>query len=391
MSQNLLRVRDGQGASVSFSELLFDLIYVFAVTQLSHYLLHHLTLTGALETLLLWFAVWLAWQYTAWVTNWFNPDTRQIRLLLFAIMLLGLFAAAALPQAFGERGLIFALFYVAIQVGRSVTVLRLLVPGHPLKRNFHRILGWLCISAVFWIAGGLAEGNARLALWAVAVLCEYVSPMFGFRLPVLGRSDSSSEWTIEGHHLAERCQLFVIVALGETILITGATLSEMESWNLPVLIASLVAFLGSLAMWWIYFDTSSKAGSHAISQAENPGQLGAYFHYVHVALVGAIIVCAVANGLVIAHPDGRIQNATAAVLLLGPALYLFANALYKRLVYHRFPLSHLVGLLALAVLAPVAYLTDLLMVNGLTTLIMVVVAVWESISRGRAPRRHAEA
>ncbi|BEM51609.1 low temperature requirement protein A [Serratia marcescens] len=391
MSQNLLRVRDGQGASVSFSELLFDLIYVFAVTQLSHYLLHHLTLTGALETLLLWFAVWLAWQYTAWVTNWFNPDTRQIRLLLFAIMLLGLFAAAALPQAFGERGLIFALFYVAIQVGRSVTVLRLLAPGHPLKRNFHRILGWLCISAVFWIAGGLAEGNARLALWAVAVLCEYVSPMFGFRLPMLGRSDSSSEWTIEGHHLAERCQLFVIVALGETILITGATLSEMESWSLPVLIASLVAFLGSLAMWWVYFDTSSKAGSHAISQAENPGQLGAYFHYVHVALVGAIIVCAVANELVIAHPDGRIQHATAAVLLLGPALYLFANALYKRLVYHRFPLSHLVGLLALAVLAPIAYLTDLLMVNGLTTLIMVVVAAWESISRGRAPQRQAEA
>jgi low temperature requirement protein LtrA len=174
-------------------------------------------------------------------------------------------------------------------------------------------------------------------------------------------------------------------------MITGATLSEMESWSLPVLIASLVAFLGSLAMWWVYFDTSSKAGSHAISQAENPGQLGAYFHYVHVALVGAIIVCAVANELVIAHPDGRIQHATAAVLLLGPALYLFANALYKRLVYRRFPLSHLVGLLALAVLAPAAYLTDLLMVNGLTTLIMVVVAVWESISRGRAPQRHAEA
>jgi low temperature requirement protein LtrA len=391
MSQNLLRVRDGHGASVSFSELLFDLIYVFAVTQLSHYLLHHLTLTGALETLLLWFAVWLAWQYTAWVTNWFNPDTRQIRLLLFAIMLLGLFAAAALPQAFGERGLIFALFYVAIQVGRSITVLRLLEPGHPLKQNFRRILGWLCISAVFWIAGGLAEGSARPALWAIAVLCEYVSPMFGFRLPVLGRSDSSSEWTIEGHHLAERCQLFVIVALGETILITGATLSEMESWSPPVLIASLVAFLGSLAMWWVYFDTSSKAGSHAISQAENPGQLGAYFHYVHVALVGAIIVCAVANELVIAHPDGRIQHATAAVLLLGPAIYLLANALYKRLVYHRFPLSHLIGLLALAVLAPFAYLTDLLMVNGLTTLIMVMVAVWESISRGRAPQRQAEA
>ena len=92
----------------------------------------------------------------------------------------------------------------------------------------------------------------------------------------------------------------------------------------------------------------------------------------------------------IAHPDGRIQNATAAVLLLGPALYLFANALYKRLVYHRFPLSH-GGAAGAGGIGPVAYLTDLLMVNGLTTLIMVVVAVWESISRGRAPRRHAEA
>lgn len=391
MSQNLLRVRDGQGASVSFSELLFDLIYVFAVTQLSHYLLHHLTLTGALETLLLWFAVWLAWQYTAWVTNWFNPDTRQIRLLLFAIMLLGLFAAAALPQAFGERGLIFALFYVAIQVGRSVTVLRLLAPGHPLKQNFRRILGWLCISAVFWIAGGLEEGNARLALWAIAVLCEYVSPMFGFRLPVLGRSDSSSEWTIEGHHLAERCQLFVIVALGgnhSDHRRHPERDGKLESAGAHRLAGGLSRQPGDV-VGLLRHQQQSRQPRH--QPGGKPGQLGAYFHYVHVALVGAIIVCAVANELVIAHPDGRIQHATAAVLLLGPALYLFANALYKRLVYRRFPLSHLVGLLALAVLAPVAYLTDLLMVNGLTTLIMVVVAVWESISRGRAPQRHAEA
>ena len=285
MSQNLLRVRDGQGASVSFSELLFDLIYVFAVTQLSHYLLHHLTLTGALETLLLWFAVWLARQYTARVTNWFNPDTRQIRLLLFAIMLLGLFAAAALPQAFGERGLIFALFYVAIQVGRSVTVLRLLVPGHPLKRNFHRILGWLCISAVFWIAGGLAEGNARGAVGGRGLVRIRLADV---RLPATGAGALGQQQRMEHRGSPSGGALPAVRdrGAGETILITGATLSEMESWNLPVLIASLVAFLGSPAMWWIYFDTSSKAGSHAISRAENPGQLGAYFHYVHVALVG---------------------------------------------------------------------------------------------------------
>lgn len=383
MAQTLLRVRDGHGATVSFSELLFDLIYVFAVTQLSHYLLHHLTLTGALETLLLWFAVWLAWQYTAWVTNWFDPETRQIRLLLFGVMLLGLFASSALPQAFGERGWVFALFYVAMQVGRSAVTLWLLPAGHLLQHNFQRILGWMCISGVFWLWGGIAEGPERLILWGIAVACTYFSPMFGFPLPGLGRSNSSSEWTIEGHHLAERCQLFVIVALGETILITGATLSENEVWNAPIIIASLVAFIGSLAMWWVYFDTSSKAGSHAIQHADNPGQMGACFHYVHVVLVGAIIVCAVANELVIAHPDGHIDTAAAAVLLLGPAVYLLANAIYKLMVYGRFPLSHIVGLVALAGLIPVVFITDRLMVNGLTTVIMIVVAGWESVSRRR--------
>lgn len=112
-------------------------------------------------------------------------------------------------------------------------------------------------------------------------------------------------------------------------------------------------------MWWIYFDTSSKAGSRAISQAENPGLLGAYFHYVHVVLVGAIIVCAVANELVIAHPNHPIHHTSAAVLLFGPASCLLANTLYKRLVYHHFPLSHLIGLLALAFLYPLSYRTDL--------------------------------
>jgi len=385
MSQShpLLRVRNGHEASVSYSELLFDLIYVFAVTQLSHYLLHHLNWVGAVETLVMWFAVWLAWQYTVWVTNWFNPDMRSVRLMLFAIMLMGLFMSSAIPEAFGDRGLVFALFLVLIQVGRTLCVLMMLGWRHALASNFKRILGWVSISAVFWLSGGLSEGETRLLLWTIAVLCEYFSPMFGFPLPGLGRSSSSREWIIEGHHLAERNQLFVIVALGETILITGATLSELPHWSAPIVIASLVAFVGSLALWWIYFDTSSKAGSEAIAHAADPGQMGARFHYVHVVLVGAIIVCAVANELVINEPDRHINAITAAVLIGGPLVYLCANAVYKLFVYRRVPLSHLVGILALLVLIPISFVTDLLMVNGLTTLIVIVVAVWESISRAK--------
>ena len=382
MRHHLLRARD-QSAAVSFSELLFDLIYVFAVTQLSHYLLHHLTLVGALQTLLLWFAVWLGWQYTIWVTNWFDTETRHIRLLLFVLMLLGLFAASAMPQAFADRGWMFALCYVALQVGLSSVTLWLLPAGHHLQANYRRILGWMCIASIFWISGCFFADSGRMILWAIGVACIYFSPMFGFALPGLGRSDSSKEWTVDGHHLAERCQLFVIVALGETILVTGASLSEFNVWNAPVIISSLVAFVGSLAMWWVYFDTSSKAGSHAIHNAEDPGLMGARFHYVHVVLVGAIIASAVANELVIAHPDGHITVVDAVVLLLSPAVYLLANAIYKCLVCGHFPRSHLIALLALLLLIPVSFTTDRLMVNGLTTVVMVVVAAWESRSARR--------
>ena len=379
-SNGVLRTRDGREAHVTNAELFFDLIYAFAVTQLSHHLLHDLSLHGGAETLLLWFAVWLGWQYTCWVTNWFDPDSLPIRLMLFGVMLLGLVMSAALPKAFHEHGLTFALAYVCIQVGRTLFVLTRLGLHHALSANFRRMLGWLIISAVFWIAGGLSHDEARLAFWAVAVACEYFSPMFGFALPGLGRS-RTSDWTIEGGHLAERCQLFVIMALGEGILITGSTLTDSAFWGAPLLIGCLVSFVGSVAMWWMYFDTSSEHGSHVIAHSDDPGRLGAYFHYLHVIIIAGVIVSAVGNELTLAHPDGHIELKYAAVLIGGPAIYLLGNAFYKRIVYGRFPLSHGVGLALLAALAPVSFVTDLLMVNGLTTVVMIVVAAWEARSR----------
>ena len=103
----LLRRRDGHHARVTYEELFFDLVYVFAITQLSHELLHNLTLGGVFETLILWFAVWLGWQYTCWTTNWFDPETPRIRGMLFAVMLAALIMASSIPGAFGDRGVVF--------------------------------------------------------------------------------------------------------------------------------------------------------------------------------------------------------------------------------------------------------------------------------------------
>src|SRR5260221_1995750 len=143
--------RDRTGhAKVTNEELFFDLIYAFAITQLSHRLLDNLTPLGAVQTLVLWFAVWLGWQYTCWVTNWFNPENLRMRLMLFALMLLGLAMSATIPAAFAEAGLAFALCYAAIQVRRTVFVLANLDLGHALLPNFRRILRWGCNSATLW-------------------------------------------------------------------------------------------------------------------------------------------------------------------------------------------------------------------------------------------------
>lgn len=382
----LLRRRDGHHARVTFEELFFDLVYVFAVTQLSHELLTNLNLAGIIETLILWFAVWLGWQYTCWVTNWFDPETPRIRGLIFAVMLAGLLMASAIPGAFGERGLIFALAYVAIQVGRTAYIVWELGSDHPLVANYRRMLGWVSIAAVFWIAGAFVQHEARMALWAVAILCEYVSPMFGFPLPGLGRS-KTSDWTIEGGHLAERCQLFVIVALGETLLATGATMARAGSWDVSILSALLATFLGTLAMWWLYFGTSSRDATEAITHSDDPGRIGAYFHYIHAVLVGGIIATAVGNDLVLAHPHDPLKISYALVLSVGPAIYLLGSAVYKKVVYGALPASHMAGVVALLALLPVAPFVDLLTMGWLTTIAMLVAGFWE----GRLVRKRREA
>src|SRR5918996_3989777 len=161
----MLRTRDGGEQRVTPLELFFDLVYVFAITQLSHLLLDHLTVGGVLETLFLLLAVWWAWVYTTWVTNWFDPDRLPVRLMLVALMLASLVMSVAIPDAFGERGLMFALAYVAIQVGRTAFVLIALGGTHQLSRNFQRVLSWYVASGALWILGGLLEGESRYVLW----------------------------------------------------------------------------------------------------------------------------------------------------------------------------------------------------------------------------------
>jgi low temperature requirement protein LtrA len=387
-----LRTRNGGEQRVTPLELFFDLVYVFAVTQLSHLLLEHLNLRGVLETLMLFLVVWGVWVYTAWFTNWFHPDRLPVRLVLVAVMLASLLMSVAIPEAFGKRGLMFALAYVAIQVGRTaftfIALRKSLGTSHPLSRTFQRILSWFVGSGVVWIIGGLLEGEARYAVWLLALAVDYSGPVLGYYIPALGRS-RTGEWTIEGGHFAERCQLFVIIALGESILVTGTTFAQIQASALAVS-AFVVAFLGSVALWWIYFSRSAEAAREVFTSSEDPGRLGRYaYTYFHIPMVAGIIAIAAADELTVAHPGEPGTLASVALTLGGTALFVTGHAFFKWAVFGVLPWSHTVAVAALMALIPVGFAMPTLVISGAAGLNVVGLAVWDTLAYGnlRSPRR----
>jgi low temperature requirement protein LtrA len=374
-----------QHSRVTYAELFFDLVFAFAVTQISHTLLGRFTALGTLQTTVLFLAVWWLWVYTAWITNWLDPEKTPVRVLLFALMLGGLVLSTSIPKAFESRGLWFALAYSAMQVGRTIFLLSSTRPGQPNARmNAVRILVWLSISGVFWIAGGVAEGPSRLAWWAVALGIEYLSPAVRFWIPKYGAS-SVSDWAIEGGHMAERCAGFIIIALGESIVVTGATFSDL-TWTAETVIAFLASLLGSIAMWWIYFHKGAEAGSEQISSSSEPGRLARLaYTYLHMPIVAGVIVAAVADDLVLAHPDGHSDYKTVLSTVGGPLLFLIGTILFKHTVRGFLQLSHGAGIIALGVLAWFAGELTPVMLSSLATAILLTVAVWESVSLSSGP------
>ena len=385
---SLLRSRGNHDSGkVGMIELFFDLVFVFAVTQLSHSLLANLTVQGAVQVTMLLLAVWWVWIFTSWITNWLDPERIPVRLALFALMLAGLLLSVSIPNAFTNRGAMFAVAYVAMQVGRtSFAIWAVRHEPISMTRNFQRILVWLLCSGAFWIGGGLADESLRLELWVVALAIELVSPSVYFWVPGLGRS-SLNDWNVEGNHMAERCALFVIIALGESLLVTGATFGQLEL-TLNTVITFLVAVLGSVAMWWVYFDSGAERAHHRIANSNDPGREARMaYTYLHILIIAGIIVSAVADELVLMHPDHATASGIYAILA-GPGLYLLGTALFKMVTAERIilPLSHLIGLLLLIILAPFAFAQVLSawVLGSLTTGILLVVATWESMALRKA-------
>jgi len=384
MARDLLRKRDGAHSRVGFVELFFDLVFVFAVTQISHTLLAHLSWVGALQAAILLGAVWWSWIDTSWITNWLDPDRPPVRLMLFGLMAAGLVMSTTLPGAFAGKGLPFALAFAAMQVGRSLFTLWAVRREEKMRRNFQRISIWALAGAGLWIAGGIADGQLRLILWSIAVVAEFTAPAVYFWTPGLGRSHTA-DWEVQGEHLAERVGLFIIICLGESLLVTGAAFAGLQ-WTTPTVAAAGVAFIGAIAMWWIYFSEAHEAASDVIAGSSDSGRLArSAFTYAPIPVVAGIIVTAVGDELSLSHPMGHLTAGMAAVLIGGPLLFLIGAQAFKLAAFGTWSPSRLTGVAVLGLLAFAVPWATPLMLAAAGTVVLVGVAAWETAAaRGRS-------
>ncbi len=370
-------------------ELFFDLVFVFAITQLSHLLLDHLSVQGSLQTLFLLLTVWWGWNYTTWATNFIDPDSPLVRLMLLVIMLASLLMSIAIPEAFGDRAPLFAISYVALQVIRNAFVTWAAPRGSAAERTFSGILYWSLASGSLFVIGAFLPAPARAVVWIAALALDYSGPAARYWVPWRSQQITTGDWGVDTAHFAERFQLFIIIALGESIVVTGATAASGEfTLDLARSTAVVVAFVGSAALWWLYFDYVANIAGRRLATSEDAGRLARDgYTYLHIPIIAGIIVSAVGDEIVIVHPGEVLHTPELVALVAGPVLYLLGHLLFRLRMAHSLSNKRVAAMIAIVLCFPVGLVAPALVVASLITAVLVVLVVAETLSGMRRRAR----
>jgi low temperature requirement protein LtrA len=379
-SSRQVPLRRGEGPPhPTFLELFFDLALVFALFQVSRTMLEHLNWTGGFQVLVLFVAVWRIWFLTTWITNRLDQGWWPVQLMVILTLTGGLILAVAVPAAFGRNGLIFAGVNVGIRVGQHLFV-AFILRGHEMQRIAVGALVWTGVSAPAWIAGGLTHGVVRGVLWALAVAIDYFALSINFRIPGQRRT-ATTEAPVAAEHLAERYRQIFIIALGELIIASALTLSGQGFAR-----ARTAAFLETIAttvlLWRIYIHRSGQLLSAAFAKRPISPGMARWAGHTHLVMVAGLVITAVGDELVIAHPSARTPLTWAVVILGGPALFLVARAGTEYLVFARVSANRMIGVLVLAALTPVALHLVALMTATAAALLLAGIAITDA-RRGR--------
>ncbi|MET8308503.1 low temperature requirement protein A [Micromonospora sp. NPDC005173] len=335
----LVRRPDGS-ARATLLELLFDVVFVAALAMVSKLIAERDSWSGSGPVLLTLAAIWWTWSVTSTTTEFYDPDQRPIQAILMVAMVGSVGMAAALPMLSAGHAMVFAIAYVTTHVVRGVVLVTTLhrQRHRAAMERASRFMFWFLVSGVFWITGAVA-GSPNWRLWTVAIAIDLVSAAVRYPMPWLGRVPLDQYERTTGH-LGERYQQFIILALGDIILVPILEVSRTH-FDRFRLAALLCAFATMLMLWQIYVFRAGellKAGADARRAAR-------LAPYTHLVMLAGVVATAASFDLVAERPTGTTPTRWLVLILGGPALFVIGRILFTYLVTAIVPWRRLVWLL----------------------------------------------
>jgi low temperature requirement protein LtrA len=303
-------------------ELFFDLVLVFAITQVTGFISADPTWTRLVEGLAILAALWWAWVSYAWLANSAASDEGAARVVLLAAMGALLITSLAVPNAFGADALAFGIAYLLVRLLHLGSYLVVAGDDAELRRVVLRLAGHVVPAVVVLVVAGLVDGTARALCWVLALTIDYGG------LALRGVDG----WKVEPAHFAERHGLIIIIALGESIVAVGVGAQGL-GLDAAIITAALLGIATAGAMWWAYFDVAAIVAERRFKAMDRIAQVRMArdsYTYMHLPMVAGIIIFAVGLKKTLAHVDAHLHTVEAFALCAGPALYLFALSAFKR-------------------------------------------------------------
>ncbi|GGR50353.1 membrane protein [Streptomyces cinereoruber] len=368
---------------VSPLELFFDLVFVFAVSQLAHHLVEHLTWRGAAETAVLLVAVFGTWAFTSFEATLLDITRPRTRFTVLAVMGLGLFMNAAISRAFAGSAWLFVVPLLLIMIGVQALA-AFGAPTKDMRRHYQRGLVWTATSAPLWVVGATQAPGPRLWWWAAAALIDLTGTWLAHPLP--GRVLHSTHLDFDAEHMLERLRLFLILLLGETVLTIGRTMAVVPV-DAPAVLASAGVFVALVSLWAVYFGGGEDVVAVHVARTSDPIRSVRWGINVTYCALAALVTVAVASELVISHPLDQGSVRLALVLFGGPVLYLASQAWYYHATTRQ---AWAQRLMACAVCVPAAVAS--LWLPSLVSLVLLdLILVTTAVVLSRAHRRLADA
>jgi len=360
-------------------ELFFDLVFVFAITQVTGFVSADASWTRLIEGLAILAVLWFAWEAYVWLANSAASDEGAVRVVLLFAMGALLILSLAVPRAFGDDGLVFGVAYFVVRAAHICAYLIVARGDEQLRGVVLRLATTVLPGAALLVVAGALDGTAQALCWVGALAIDYGGLM------VRGVQG----WRVGAKHFAERHGLIIIIALGESIVALGVGAGGLEL-DAGLITAALLGIAIAGAMWWAYFDLVALVAERRLRTAPRDEQVRIArdsFTYLHLPMVAGIVVFALGVKKTLAHVDHELDTVPAVALCGGAAVYFLALSAFKRRNIGSFNYPRLVAASALVVLAPIATAIPALLAVGLVAAISIALIAYEFVAYAEARDR----